>query len=299
MHGEIKFIFYKVKEDMKRIFPLVSTDLRYLLQIFFRKGRNPLLQKNLQNLAHIRSTKEKNRSQHGVKRKFLFPFPIFLSLGLILFLCLWLYWLLFSFHEEDRLEYKSLLDRANAAETKTSNTLYSAEQQHRQARKDLFFMKNGERLQMTVFSEDTRLILDKQEGHSDIVEHMTGVHCCMQEELFYLTSDGKEVMKSNPATFILRNGEAIDSNQKKLVPMQKIRYLDAKKAIYYYQTDLFLAENVKISEYVVDGHYLLENPPKKEPTITGTASAVEFSIAKDNIQFIAHHFKAIIKELKQ
>lgn len=104
-----------------------------------------------------------------------------------------------------------------------------------------------------------------QEGKSiEAVEQLGDVVCFMQEKLFF------------------ENGG----------PMQEVRYLQAKKACYNYNTQLFVAEDVFISKFHFKGHVLPKTVEEATPLMQGTAESVEFTLKGEKIDFHAHHFKA-------
>ena len=172
----------------------------------------------------------------------------------------------FSFDEADRERYHKLvhISDLDSEETKTSN--------HRRfdLRKDLYFTKGSGRLQMSLKSASAELNLERQGGKNAMIEHMRDVTCYMQEEVSH----------------------AIPNR-----PMQIIRQLKADSATYHYQKDLFIAENVQITRYLIPGSELVESLEGGKLLMTGLAKRVEFSLKGSEPNFKAHQLKSSIYSL--
>lgn len=175
-------------------------------------------------------------------------------------------------------------------------TPFQTTQTHRKTNKEILFTARGQRLQLIIASKDSTLVVDRNSKSTDLIECMNHVDCYMQEELYYLLPDGQEVKKNQSGEWISKDsGEPITfPKTTKLKPMQCIRYLDAEKASYCYQTDHFTAENVTISRFKTEGHRLkiTKGLEKTELLMTGFANSVEFSLGEENILFNAHQLKA-------
>lgn len=167
----------------------------------------------------------------------------------------------FSYNEKDRERYYELVHHEEDLETaKISN--------HRRfnLRKDFYFTKGNERLQMWLKSASAELKLERQGGKNAVIEHMRDVTCYMQEEVYYAAPDK---------------------------PMQIIRHLKADAASYHYQKDLFVAENVQISRYLIPGSTLVETGVEDNKLLmTGLAKRVEFSLNGSDPNFKAYQLKS-------
>ncbi len=60
--------------------------------------------------------------------------------------------------------------------------------------------------------------------------------------------------------------------------MQRIRYLEAKKASYNYNSHLFIAEEVKLWKYEIGGDRLPLEKPEVVAVMQATAKSIEFSL---------------------
>ena len=113
-------------------------------------------------------------------------------------------------------------------------------------------------------SDESELFFFRQNTKVEVVEQLGKVICIMQEELYY---DGAK-------------------------PMQRVRYLEAERACYNYNSHLFVAEDAKLWKYQLEGH----TPPTKithtNPLMRATAHSVEFTLKGEKLNFIAHQMKA-------
>ena len=76
--------------------------------------------------------------------------------------------------------------------------------------------------------------------------------------------------------------------------MQKIRYLEAARASYHYNNHLFIAEDVKLWKYQVEGHQPPEEISGLAPLMTATAASVEFTLRGKKMDFVAHKMRATV-----
>lgn len=126
------------------------------------------------------------------------------------------------------------------------------------------WMGAGDLRHVRISSKESALFFFQEGKSIESVEQLGGVCCFMQERLFF--QEGK--------------------------PMQEVRYLEAKKACYNYNSQLFVAEDVFLSKYFLSGHTLPQTVGEVVPVMEGTAESVEFTIKGEKIDFRAHHFKA-------
>lgn len=227
-----------------------------------------------------------------------FPTTLLSSLIVLIGALIYAYFALFSIGESDRKEYWVLMAQTDPH---LSQTPYTAKQHHHRVHKDIWFTKAGQRMQVRIYSADTELVLDRQDQQTEVVEKMHGVTCYMQEELYFVLPDGREVIKLEDGTLKLRGsdpqktGSLATIEQTELKPLQIIRYLEADTASYYYQTDRFLADDVKVSRFITEGHTLVESLDGLKPLMDGIASSVEFSLVGDDLLFTAQQLKATIR----
>ncbi len=188
---------------------------------------------------------------------------------------------------------------ALVASTKTEPTLQRGEpgQQHRRlVYKDLWIASDSGRLHYRIGCETSTLEVLIAGRNPEVVEHMAQVRGMMQESLFWILPDGREVVADGPGRFRLRGSSRsfAGTPQEGWAPMQELRYLEAAKASYYYKSNHFVAEEAKLMRLRAKGHELLLTPEGLDPIITGTASSAEFFLAGKGVDFRANHLKATI-----
>lgn len=213
------------------------------------------------------------------------PLALTLSSLLILGLSFVIYLTLFSFTDADQATYRALLQ-------KSDRSVHEAEhlqQTHQGVNKHFWWIKNGHRLQMELLSDHAVMAMH----HKEIVEQMKNVSGVIQEELYYLLPDGQEATVIEQDRALLRNGKwhTLHPNTQ-CKPMQSFQYLEAKNASYEYHANRFVADQVKLSRYTLEGHELKKNIKNLEPTLTGTAQSVEMTFAEKEPQVVAKGFKS-------
>lgn len=183
---------------------------------------------------------------------------IFLTLFSIAALILAL--LIFPLTDKDRATYQELLKSSTSQE----RPLLSYSEHVREGVLKEIWYQDETPLYIRINSDDSQLFFFQQEGQVEVVEQFENVHCLMQERLFY--EGGK--------------------------PMQEVRYMDAKRACYNYNTQVFIAQEAKLWKYRLAGHEPILNVNNQKPTLSGVAHTVEFSIKGKNLDFKAHRFRA-------
>ncbi len=180
-----------------------------------------------------------------------------------------------------------------------SNPSSTIRQSRQQNLKNFIFDKNGERLQIILKSQQATLeIAQRLKNKTSIMERMQGVTCLMQEELFYLLPNKREIFKGSEQTLILKNGKKLEKfflNELKsnLIPMQKIRYLKADQATYFYDKEYLTANQVTIYHFTVPGHRVVNSIENLKPSMTGLAQTVHLFFNQKEQQFKAEGFKAL------
>lgn len=200
---------------------------------------------------------------------------------------------MFSVSEHDERAYRRLVETANPVNSNVKASPYTAKQQRTNVQKDILLTQGADRLLVHLTSTDSVLVLDRQENKMEIIEKMDNVKCVMQEELFYVLPDGREVIRRSDGNLVLREAGDLIPDAEGMQPMQHVRYMEADHATYYYKNDNVIADHVKISRYTVSGHGLVTNFAFDKPSMTGLADNVEFSLKGPEVQFTAHRFKAI------
>ncbi|MBA3816657.1 MAG: hypothetical protein H0X29_09115 [Parachlamydiaceae bacterium] len=175
---------------------------------------------------------------------------------------------------------------------------YTSRQRREGVEKDFFFSENGQRLQMRLQSARTELALDHHDDQTEVVEQMHDVVCCIQEELFYKLSDGREALKQEDGRLLIKHADPKEANSwiismdASAKPMQVIRLVKADVAFYYYKNSQFIAEDVRVTHYVASGHSIEQAAKSMYPIMGGVATWVEFSLGGNGINFKAYKLKA-------
>ena len=81
--------------------------------------------------------------------------------------------------------------------------------------------------------------------------------------------------------------------------MQIIRYIEADKATYNYASQLFVAEDVKLWKYKLEGHEPPSDLSQTDFLMSGTARTVEFAFKGEQFDFQAHSLKATFDPNKE
>lgn len=188
------------------------------------------------------------------------------------------FFLLFRASQLDREAYVSLMAESNPTHAdKSKRTAYTASQERRQVRKEMFFLSGGARLQLQLLCSASILRLHQQSGGTKLIEEMTKVKSYMQEELFYLSPTGAK----SPSPV---EGGSL---------MQMVCCCEAESAVYFYQTEICQAEDVQIARYIVPGHTLRDLQLETlVPIMKGKANSVEFSMGGGELNFKASQLKA-------
>ncbi len=202
---------------------------------------------------------------------------------------------LFQVTDEDVNVYAALIESSTP---KPNSQKGVARQQRNIIHKEIWVADSVERLHYSLRGQHSELLFSNDGAKTAMVEYMDDVSCFMQEELFFLLADGREVVRKPNGRLLLRHANPkkaeswIKEDGLELTPMQKIRYLKAEKGIYYYSTNTFIANEVQLQRFVAPGHELVETLVGIEPTMTGVAKSVEFSLDGHALNFKAHHLKA-------
>jgi len=169
----------------------------------------------------------------------------------------------FPIREHDYALYNDLL-KSSRPEVDDSSLSYSQQKRER-VRKQIWYQDETP-LYFRIDSDESELFFFRQNNRIEVIEQLGKIVCIMQEELYY----------------------------EDLKPMQRIRYLEAERACYNYNSHLFVAEDVKLWKYQLEGH----TPPTKiahtTPLMRAIAHSVEFTLQGEKLDFIAHQMKATL-----
>lgn len=176
-------------------------------------------------------------------------------------------------------------------------TAYQANQDKVQLQKDIVFTHKEQPLHLKLCAKSSRLIYERYHDRNEVVEKMNGVTCLMQEELYYIMPDGREVVIREGGKLRLRHADPSDAaswispDTPDLLPMQMLRYLEADKAVYHYKDDLFAAEEVSFFRYTAPGHQIVDGLTHDRLLMEGIADKIEFSLSS-HLNFKAHGLQA-------
>lgn len=197
--------------------------------------------------------------------------------------------------EKDVLRYRQLMQSTVGIGNQETKT-YVAKQQRSGVSKEIFYEDpNGAKLRMRIQSDNSDIIFNRQEGATEIFEKLHHVVCCMQEEIFYKTTDGKEVEKGADGRFALRGGPSDRQemfDEKDILPQQLVRYIEADEALYNFHTQTLIASHPQVARYLLPGHNLPENFEIEAPMMEGVAAKVTVSIVNSRLTFSASGLKA-------
>lgn len=204
---------------------------------------------------------------------------------------------LFRFNARDLKSYQRLVEKS-APQKKGALISYSQQMRHNVS-KEVWF-RDDDPLHLHIHARDSELFFFQDDARKtiEVVEEMHSIRCAMQEELFYLLPDGREVVKNENGCFFLKRKDssepkvAIDPLTSGLIPVQYLRYFEAEKASYNYNSQLFVAQSVKLWKYRMPGHTLPLSLAGQTPLMSGTAQSVEFLLKGEKMNFTAHVLKA-------
>jgi hypothetical protein len=189
------------------------------------------------------------------------------------------------------------------------NASISSNQDRKTVSKDILICENPYRLHFRLQSAESSLLMNNLQDKIEVIENMTDLHGLMQEVLYYVMPDGREVIADNEGTFRLRSASKNSSSKSQIFdwdptwqPMQEVRFFEAERGSYNYSTRLFQASEVYMVRFRVAGHdldrelepELLQKWEGLEETFAGTAESVEFFFGGKEPALRAKHLKATV-----
>lgn len=202
--------------------------------------------------------------------------------------------LVFKQNESDFITYQKLVE---ASDPSCSGEILSYSQQKREnVCKEIWYRAN-EPLNIYIESQESELFFFQQENQMEVVEELGLVHATCQEKLYYVLEDGREATLEENGKYLIKGSdpqveESWLTNAEGLTPMQEVRYFEAEKASYCYNTQLFLAQNVFLKKYKIKGHDRLVSFENETPIMSGKAESIEFTLRGKKWGFQAHKLKA-------
>lgn len=201
--------------------------------------------------------------------------------------------------EEYFQEYNSLMQKTQVgSQNIVCNDSFMAMQERIGVNKTIYFFNENQRLNMQIFSKKSDLVYDHRTKKAEVIEKLSDIQCYMQEELYYLTSDGREVLQNQNGKYVLKNkpnrDEKVADNFEidRLKPMQKLRYIKAKNAIYEITSEALIAYCAEIYQMRVPGHLIPEILEPSGQIIAKTyADEITMKVEEKGIQFSAKGLK--------
>ncbi len=198
----------------------------------------------------------------------------------------------------DYQEYEEILRAANPEAFSNELDVEVGRQQREGVEKNIWFSEENDRLHLRLISESSELLFSSYGRQQELLEHLDGVQITMQEALYWLTPDGKKASRQPDGRILVEGADPnlpsswYKEDDPALVPMQRIRYLEADRGVQNYTDNLFTAEQVTLSRYLTTGHTLTDDLQAGQVLMKGLARSIDFSLGGGSIQFRAHQFKA-------
>jgi hypothetical protein len=204
---------------------------------------------------------------------------------------------LFRTSKKDEIAYQAIESMASGEKKNDHLALTNYCEQRRQKVAKELFLRDTAAKHVRIESGSSELFFFYEKKAVEVVEQLKNVTGAMQEEQYYLTKEGKEIVRSENG-FRLRNGkgkqEFIVRSQDELIPMQEVRYFKAEKACYNYSSSLFVAEEVQLWKYRLKGHVLPKSFEGQIPLMSGTATTAQFVLKEGDFDFRAENLKVEI-----
>ena len=165
---------------------------------------------------------------------------------LCVFACLWIWQ---SSSPQAELAYQRLMSMSDQSKEEHFKQNERPVQQTRHGvSKQIFYAKDGERLQSRLSSEKSEMVFDHRDGKGELREHFTDLTCVLQEK----TEDAGH--------------------------WQHIRRLKARQAVYSYKCGQLAAQDVVVADYLIPGGQWPVSYDHFSPIIQGQAQKVHVSL---------------------
>lgn len=137
-------------------------------------------------------------------------------------------------------------------------------QQRTGVKKEIWTLKNGQRVLFRLESESSDLTLHPTNNKFEIREQLHNISCCMQEEISIVNEQN----------------------------VQEIRTLYAKEGTYLFPSHQFTTDSVDLKFFRLIGNTLPIYPLTNTPYLSGHAFAVAFGANNKSLEFTADYLKA-------
>lgn len=173
--------------------------------------------------------------------------------------------------EADSAELQSYLDRGVEIKNQ-SKAHHSPVDQHREnIQKDIWYMEDGYRKHMKLFSERSNLTLVLERGKLKLVENLSGLECWVQDQIYH---DDEGNIR------------------------QKIRHFTSNDGIYTFPSHEFTTNSVDLDFSDEPGRDLPLHLENCKPFIYGFAKQVSFDLSGKSPLFSAKHLKVHLSPSK-
>lgn len=202
---------------------------------------------------------------------------------------------LVSVDDPDIQQYYQLLESSQVSHD-SSSALCGCQQREGVQKIVVMSKKNGRHM-LRLHGGTSLLKFSFQQDKCDLVEQMDAVTCDQQETLFYRLKDGRNLEMQDNGRLLVLGADRLDplswydKESQDLMPMQTVRHVDAKHAVYYYKKDLLSADAVELARFTDSSHQMREKWENVSPMMQGSAESVKFSIVGDDPSFKAYHLQ--------
>lgn len=194
-----------------------------------------------------------------------------------------------KYRPQDFTTYEQLIRDSNPHVVHASDSAFTTTQEHHQMHKEIRYFRERNPLLARIHSTDAQLMLEHKDHDIEVSERMHEIVAFMQEELFYVLPDGREIKQLADTSWIDRNSKLpLDCLPELTQPMQLVRYIKARNGTYYYQQDYFTGDQVEIMQFIAPGHALIDSIAELQPVMKGKAQTVEFALIDNDLRFSAY-----------
>ena len=162
----------------------------------------------------------------------------------------------------DAAKYRKLVQESFEIRSRRTLEREPAHQMRKGVQKDIWVIRDGERLHLHIESEHSYLTIHQRKGKFDAIEELQHLQCRMQEEI-------------DRTTFT-----------------QQVRTLIAQQGTYTYPSHRFTSQGVHLSFYRLPGIELPSSFPEIKPYLSGVAHEVVLGAATKIPTFTAYHLQA-------
>lgn len=159
--------------------------------------------------------------------------------------------------------------------------------------KQIFIAEGPHRRLFDIKADHSKITVISKKPYMHVVETFYNAKGYIQQELFYVTPEGDDVIYDGDGNLSFRNKKSSTLDVATLKPRQLYRYFEAAEAMYDFQTHQLMATDVKFWTYVADGHEQVIEPHAQDPQAVGVANRLSLYVSGPNSkeQLSAEHLK--------